>query len=180
MTLSPIDQKILCTILDIYCNKKAPVGSGEIASVLNRNPGAIRNRMPILVNLGFVDSLSGPKGGYMPTTKAYTGMGFNEESAVLSGISKIVDEQEVEIKGINVQSIEFIGIAYLKKCGARVKIIGNTKDIEHESVIKIGPIPSGLVVVGKIIGSDDVRNVLLIEILKMYIWQESLKDFERV
>ena len=169
MTLALTDQKILCTLLDIYCNKKSAVSSDEIADILDRHSGTIRNRMPILINLGFVDSVPGPKGGYIPTAKAYAELGFGDESAILSGISKITDGKEVKIKGVDVCGIEIIAIGRLKKCGARVKVIGNIKDINDEDTIKIDSIPpSGLAVVGKIVGRDDVRHLLLIEVVNMY------------
>jgi len=168
MTLLPVDQKISYTLLDIYCNKKAPVSADEIAGALDKHPGTIRNRISVLRNLGLVDSTPGPKGGYIPTAKAYTDLGFSEESAISANISKIIDGKEIRIENINVQSIEIVGIAYLKRCGARVKVIGNTKEIKNEDVIKIGPIqPSGLVVVGKVMGRDDVRHQLIIEISNM-------------
>jgi len=169
MALALTDQKILCTLLDIYCNKKSAVSSDEIADILDRHSGTIRNRMPILINLGFVDSVPGPKGGYIPTTKAYSELGFGEKSTILSTVSKIIDGKKVKIKGVNVCGIEIIGIAHLKKCGARIKVVGNIKGIKDEDTIKIDSIPpSGLVVVGKIVGRDDVRHILLIEVLNMY------------
>lgn len=47
------------------------IKSKEVADVINKDEGTVRNIILSLKVLGLIDSKPGPNGGYMPTLKAY-------------------------------------------------------------------------------------------------------------
>jgi transcriptional regulator len=71
MDLSPIQKDILITLITLYHQSSHSIKGEEIADVLKRNPGTVRNQMQALKALGLVDGVPGPKGGYTPTALAY-------------------------------------------------------------------------------------------------------------
>jgi predicted transcriptional regulator len=71
MDLSLIQKDILITLITLYHQHSHSIKGEEIAEVLGRNPGTVRNQMQALKALGLVDGVPGPKGGYTPTAMAY-------------------------------------------------------------------------------------------------------------
>ena len=71
MDLSPIQNDILITLISLYEKKSLPIKGEEIADIILRNPGTVRNQMQALKAIGLVDGIPGPKGGYHPTSLAY-------------------------------------------------------------------------------------------------------------
>ncbi len=72
MDLSLIQKDILITLITLYHQHSHPIKGEEIADLIQRNPGTVRNQMQALKTIGFVDGAPGPKGGYIPTALAYT------------------------------------------------------------------------------------------------------------
>ncbi len=71
MDLSLIQKDILITLITLYHQSSHSIKGEEIAEVLKRNPGTVRNQMQALKALGLVEGVPGPKGGYTPTAMAY-------------------------------------------------------------------------------------------------------------
>ena len=71
MDLSLIQKDILITLITLYHQHSHPIKGEEIADVIKRNPGTVRNQMQALKAIGLVDGIPGPKGGYNPTSLAY-------------------------------------------------------------------------------------------------------------
>jgi hypothetical protein len=71
MDLSLIQKDILITLISLYHQHSHPIKGEEIAEVIRRNPGTVRNQMQALKAIGLVDGIPGPKGGYNPTARAY-------------------------------------------------------------------------------------------------------------
>ncbi len=166
MKLTSVQREVLLALIDLYNKSRGKAVKGEdIAGLINKNPGTIRNQMQSLRSLGLVDGVPGPKGGYRPTTEGYKTLSFERyEKAVPVPIFS----GGYILKGINVSSIELISIPDSKKCKATIHAIGNIKTINVGDVIKIGPTPiNRLIILGKVLGRDDMDNVLLIEILEM-------------
>ena len=66
--LTDVQKEILQNLINLYQDSDGKSIKGEdIASVMNRNPGTIRNQMQALRSLGFVRGVPGPRGGYKPT-----------------------------------------------------------------------------------------------------------------
>ena len=70
--LTSVQKEILQTLINLYQSSNGKSIKGEdIAEVMNRNPGTIRNQMQSLRSLGLVKGVPGPRGGYKPTIEAY-------------------------------------------------------------------------------------------------------------
>ncbi len=71
MELTPIQKDIIIALINLQRQKDRAIKGEEIAELIQRNPGTIRNQMQLLKALGLVEGVPGPKGGYKPTGSAY-------------------------------------------------------------------------------------------------------------
>ncbi|MEE8168881.1 MAG: CBS domain-containing protein [Candidatus Hydrothermarchaeales archaeon] len=167
MNLTPVQREILLALIDLYHKIGGVTIKGEdIATLVKKNPGTIRNQMQALRSLGLVEGVPGPKGGYAPTTEGYKILNFEKiEREVIIPIS--IDGRMLE--DLIVRDISLIDIADPNKCRATIHLIGSLKSIALGDTLKIGPTPvNKLVITGHVIGRDDIDNVLLIETLGMF------------
>ncbi|MDO9326657.1 MAG: HTH domain-containing protein, partial [Methanoregula sp.] len=77
MDLSLIQKDILITLVTLYHRQSHSIKGEEIADLIQRNPGTVRNQMQALKTIGLVDGVPGPKGGYIPTGLAYKALNLN-------------------------------------------------------------------------------------------------------
>jgi transcriptional regulator len=158
-----VQKEILQILIDLY--KKLnyrPVKGEEIALVMNRNPGTIRNQMQYLRSLGLVKGIPGPRGGYKPTIKAYHALNINiaDEEATVPLFKK-----GKKLENLTVTKIEFVSIHHPGGCEAIIKVMGNIKQLNLGDKIIVGPTPiNKLVLNGTIVGRDDTDNILLLNI----------------
>ena len=97
MELTVVQREILQELINLYREKNRPIKGTEIALRLNRNPGTIRNQMQALRALDLVDGVPGPKGGYVPTSKAYRALGLGDEGEKVVPIYKDGKSGEPEL-----------------------------------------------------------------------------------
>ena len=144
------------------CIKQEIGRKGEdIAEVMNRNPGTIRNQMQSLRSLGLVKGVPGPRGGYKPTVEAYHSLNITVTDKD-HHVPLYKDGEEV--KGVSVAKIEFTSVPQPGECEAAIKVLGNIKDLNLGDNIRVGPTPvNNLGVMGKIVGRDDMDNILLVD-----------------
>jgi predicted transcriptional regulator len=165
MDLSLIQREILITLITLYHQHSHAIKGEEIAEVLQRNPGTVRNQMQALKAIGLVDGVPGPKGGYNPTALAYKELNltnFGEEAYVP------ISRNGEPVKGVKVSEIDFTTLCHPDLCHADVKLIGSVKVLDIGDHIVIGPTPvNKLILGGEIIGKDEVKQVLIISILEM-------------
>jgi hypothetical protein len=166
MKLTPVQREVLLALIDLYYRSKGDAVKGEeIASLVKKNPGTIRNQMQALRSLGLVEGVPGPKGGYRPTTEGYSILNIKEleeKVHVPIWVGKSI------LEGLTVTGIDLISIPDPEKCRATVHCIGNLKKLPVGKTVRIGPTPvNNLMMRGKVIGRDDIDNVLLIDILEM-------------
>ncbi len=161
--LTSVQKEILQSLINLYREGHSTSVKGEeIAELMNRNPGTIRNQMQSLRSLGLVKGVPGPRGGYKPTIEAYQTLNISS-----SGVEKQVSlfKDGKELKGISVAKIEFTSIPHPAECEAKITILGSIKELDLGDKISIGPTPvNKLTVTGNIVGRDDMGNVLLIDI----------------
>ena len=70
--LTSVQKEILQSLINLYRKSEGKSIKGEeIAGMMSRNPGTIRNQMQSLKSLGLVKGVPGPRGGYKPTIEAY-------------------------------------------------------------------------------------------------------------
>ena len=160
--LTSVQKEILQTLINLYQSSNGKSIKGEdIAEVMNRNPGTIRNQMQSLRSLGLVKGVPGPRGGYKPTIEAYHSLNIS-----VSDNDSIVPiyKNGKKMEGISVARIEFTSVPQPSECEAAIKVLGSIKDLNLGDEISIGPTPvNNLGVMGTIVGRDDMDNILLVD-----------------
>lgn len=165
MDLSLIQKDILITLITLYHQHSRPIKGEDIAEVIQRNPGTIRNQMQALKALELVDGVPGPKGGYNPTAKAYRELNLSqtEEDAEVP-----VARNGATVPGVSAVEIDFTTLCHPDVCQAVVRLMGSVKPFEIGDEIAIGPTPvNKLLLRGEIFGKDEVQSALLMSISEM-------------
>ena len=160
--LTSVQKEILQTLINLYQSSNGKSIKGEdIAEVMNRNPGTIRNQMQALRSLGLVKGVPGPRGGYKPTIEAYHSLNISvsdDDSYVP------IYKNGKRIDDVSVAKIEFTSIPQPTECEAAIKVLGSIKDLNLGDEVRIGPTPvNNLGVMGTIVGRDDMDNILLVD-----------------
>jgi hypothetical protein len=165
MDLSLIQKDILITLITLYHQQSRPIKGEDIAAVIQRNPGTIRNQMQALKALELVDGVPGPKGGYNPTAQAYQ----------VLNISQSEEEAEVPVarngetvRGVSAIEVDFTTLCHPDVCQAVVRLRGSVRPFEIGDDILIGPTPvNKLMLRGEVFGKDEVQGALLLSISEM-------------
>ncbi|MHC1635589.1 MAG: CBS domain-containing protein [Candidatus Methanospirareceae archaeon] len=164
LELTPVHKEMIQLLIGLYKSKKRAIRGEEIAKIVGRNPGTIRNQMQTLKSLGIVDGVPGPKGGYKPTEKAYEILGLSIGKEEIVPVYK----NGQLMKDITVEEINFKAVGHVDICQAHVKILGNIKDFNVDDAIEIGPTPVNKIIIrGKVIGRDDIENILICLVTKV-------------
>ncbi|WP_414469171.1 CBS domain-containing protein [Methanobacterium sp. ACI-7] len=160
--LTSVQKEILQSLINLYRKSKGKSIKGEeIAEIMNRNPGTIRNQMQSLRSLGLVKGVPGPRGGYKPTIEAYHNLNI---SAIDKEALVPIFKSGKELADVNVARIEFTSIPHPGECEAAIKLVGNIKQLDLGDKVRIGPTPvNKLVVNGMVVGRDDMDNLLLLD-----------------
>jgi predicted transcriptional regulator len=165
MELTPIQKEILTALINLYRLKKQAVKGEDIAEVINRNPGTVRNQMQSLKALGLVEGVPGPKGGYKATGETYRALNLSElEKETVVPIKR----NEELVQNATAAEISFTTVRHPDMCNATVHVLGDIKKFDIGDTIAIGPTPvNRLMMRGEIIGRDDTENSLLFVIQEM-------------
>ena len=160
--LTSVQKEILQTLINLYQSSNGKSIKGEdIAEVMGRNPGTIRNQMQSLRSLSLVKGVPGPRGGYKPTIEAYHSLNISVSDAD----SKVpIYKNGKRIEDISVAKIEFTSVPQPSECEAAIKVLGSIKDLNLGDSVTIGPTPvNNLGIMGVIVGRDDMDNILLVD-----------------
>jgi len=165
MELSLIQKDILITLITLYHQQSHSIKGEEIAEMIMRNPGTVRNQMQSLKAVGLVDGVPGPKGGYIPTQLAYKELNLS----VSDGDYDVPISRDGEkIRGVHVQEIDFTTLCHPDICHAVIKLVGSAKIFEIGDKITIGPTPvNKLLIRGEVYGKDESKQSLLIATSEM-------------
>jgi predicted transcriptional regulator len=165
MDLSLIQRDILITLITLYHQHSRSVKGEDIADMIQRNPGTVRNQMQALKTIGLVDGVPGPKGGYIPTALAYKELNLN----VSEGDYDVSISRDGEIiSGATVREIDFTTLCHPDICHAVIKLFGSAKLFEIGDQITIGPTPvNKLLLRGEVFGKDESEQLLLIATTEM-------------
>lgn len=160
MDLSLIQKDILITLITLYHQQSHSIKGEEIATMIQRNPGTVRNQMQSLKAIGLVDGVPGPKGGYIPTESAYKELNLN----LSDGDYDVPIRRNGEIvRGVNVKEIDFTTLCHPDICHAVIKLVGSAKLFEIGDNITVGPTPvNKLLLRGEVFGKDESKQSLLI------------------
>ena len=165
MELTPIQKEILTALINLYRERKQAIKGEDIAEIINRNPGTVRNQMQSLKALGLVEGVPGPKGGYKATGDTYRALCLYELDK--ETVVPIRRNEEI-VPNATAAEISFTTVRHPDLCNATVHVIGDIKKFEIGDAIMIGPTPvNKLVMRGEIIGRDDTQNTLLFVIQEM-------------
>jgi|Deesub1362A_J573_1020465.scaffolds.fasta_scaffold00053_128 hypothetical protein len=162
LELTQIQKDILYALITLYKRKTGlSIKGEEIAELINRNPGTVRNQMQALRALGLVEGVPGPKGGYRPTAKAYEMLSITKPEESVK-VPVVVNDELLE--DLTVEELSFPSISHPEVCQARVRVVGDVKKISVGDRILIGPTPvNELIVTGKVAGRDDTANTVVID-----------------
>ncbi|ODS42725.1 MAG: hypothetical protein MSIBF_05355, partial [Candidatus Altiarchaeales archaeon IMC4] len=159
--ISNVQHEILEVLIELYEKKKDAVKGEDIAALLKRTPGTIRNQMQTLRALGYVDGVPGPKGGYTPTMDAYNILNTTQTEEPVRVPVKIGSN---DVEGLMVQKIAFTNVQHPTECCAMISILGDTKRIKDGDDITVGPTPlNHIILKGRVIGRDDTDRQILVE-----------------
>ncbi len=178
MELTPIQKDILIALINLQREKDRAVKGEEIAELISRNPGTVRNQMQSLKVLGLVEGVPGPKGGYKATGEAYEALSItamdHEASVPIYRNDQLVD-------GATVAEISFTTVRHPDLCHGMLKVLGNIKGFEQGDLVQAGPTPvNKLVVRGEIVGRDDTQNTLVFSINEMIsLPKKPVKNYAR-
>ncbi len=165
MELTPIQKEILTALINLYRERKQAIKGEDIAEVINRNPGTVRNQMQSLKALGLVEGVPGPKGGYKATGETYRALCLSEMEK--ETVVPIKRNDEI-VQNATAAEISFTTVRHPDLCNATVHVIGDIKKFDMGDRITIGPTPvNKLVMRGEVIGRDDTKNTLLFVIQEM-------------
>jgi predicted transcriptional regulator len=165
MELTPVQRDILTALINIHRVEGRAVKGEEIAELIDRNPGTIRNQMQSLKALNLVEGVPGPKGGYRATGAAYEALNIDATGDV---VTVPVIRNGVLVEGATASEIVFNKVMHSQACDGVVRIIGNIRDFDVGDEIEVGPTPvNKLYIRGKVVGRDDTMSRLIIQIKEM-------------
>jgi predicted transcriptional regulator len=165
MDLSLIQRDILITLITLYHQHSRSVKGEDIADMIQRNPGTVRNQMQALKTIGLVDGVPGPKGGYIPTALAYKELNLNVSEG---DYDVTISRNDEIISGATVREIDFTTLCHPDICHAVIKLFGSAKLFEIGDQITIGPTPvNKLLLRGEVFGKDESEQLLLIATTEM-------------
>jgi predicted transcriptional regulator len=135
--LTATQREVLETLVRLYEKEKRSIKSKEIATILNKDEGTVRNIIAWLKGMGLIESLTGPSGGYVPTLKAYD---------VIKGTSGQVEEYGYGILTAGddgsryrfiARSLEIMGLLTGGPVRAVIKILGDLNRLKEGDRVKL-------------------------------------------
>mgnify|MGYP003602993649 CR=1 FL=1 len=165
MDLTPVQRDILTALINIHRVEGRAVKGEEIAELIDRNPGTIRNQMQSLKALNLVEGVPGPKGGYKATGSAYEALSIEATGDV---VTVPIVRNGVVVEGTTASEIVFNKVMHSHQCDGVVRVIGNIRDFNVGDSIEVGPTPvNRLYIRGKVTGRDDTMSRLIFHIDEM-------------
>lgn len=165
MDLTPVQRDILTALINIHRVEGRAVKGEEIAELIDRNPGTIRNQMQSLKALNLVEGVPGPKGGYKATGSAYEALNIEATGDV---VTVPMVRNGVVVEGTTASEIIFNKVMHSHQCDGVVRVIGNIRDFNVGDSIEVGPTPvNRLYIRGKVTGRDDTMSRLIFHIDEM-------------
>ncbi|MEM3322824.1 MAG: CBS domain-containing protein [Metallosphaera sp.] len=163
--LSSTQREILLALIELYNRQKKMIKSKEVADMISKDEGTVRNIILSLKVLGLVDSKPGPNGGYLPTLKAYEFVKNPSIIPILDKLSLYRGNIETDVK---VENIELLDITNPSGNRVILKISGDTKKIRPGDNVRLGPTPySRLVIEGVVLNEEEERREIIIDVKRM-------------
>lgn len=161
--LTMSQREVLEALIKLYEQKRRLIKSKEIADLIHRDEGTVRNIILSLKSLGLIESKTGPRGGYMPTLKAYE---IIRGSVTQIPVKLRKDGAELDI---TITGIEILDILNPEGARAILRVHGLTRKLLRPGdKVEIGPTPLiGLRIEGEVIHVDPVSSQISVKINRM-------------
>ena len=166
--LTPVQRDTLTALINIHGHERQVVKGEEIAELMDRAPGTIRNQMQSLKALNLVESITGPRGGYKATEAAFEALslsnsGDGDEMAVP------VTRNGAIVKGVSATEITFNNVMNpTHQCNGLIQIIGSIRNFAIGDEVAVGPTPvNKLFIRGKVVGRADTMNRLILNVTEV-------------
>lgn len=162
--LTPTQREVLEALVKLYEKHKRIIKSVEIAEVVRKDEGTVRNVISTLRSLGLLESKTGPGGGYVPTLKAIE---LVKAPPIPSyGILRVwKGERELSVTAY---AMEIIDILNPEGGKAVLRVGGSLDELKEGDVIRVGPTPyTRLYAEGTILQLDRSSGQLILQIKRM-------------
>ena len=162
--LTPVQRNVLSVLINLHGQERQAVKGKEIAELLGRHPGTIRNQMQSLRDLNLVEAVTGPKGGYKAMSTAYEVLRLDEKEDGDEAVVPVI-RNGVLVKGATSSEIIFNNIMHPNHCGAVIRIIGNIRNFDIGDDVEVGPTPVNKIYIrGKVVGLDNITSGLVLNV----------------
>lgn len=162
--LTSTQREVLEALVKLYEQNKRLIKSVEIAEVVRKDEGTVRNVISSLRSLGLLESKTGPSGGYIPTLKAVELVKMPPLPSY--GLLRIWKEgRETNVTAF---SLEIIDVLNPEGGKALLRVGGNVEELKEGDEVKVGPTPyMRLVIEGTVHSIDRISGQLSILIKRM-------------
>jgi predicted transcriptional regulator len=175
LPLRSIQREVLEALVKLYEERRRMVKSKEVAKVLGKDEGTVRNIIMWLKSMGYVESRTGPAGGYVPTLKAYEVLRGATPYIMEPGYGVIIVFREGETLRLTAVHMEILGLFSAEPAKALVKVMGDLTQVDVGLRARIESLPKRKLVIEGVIRNRDLNaSELLIEISKMAVLPEEL------
>lgn len=173
--LSSTQREILLALIELYNKGKRMIKSKEVADMIGKDEGTVRNIILSLKVLGLVESKPGPNGGYLPTLKAYEFIKNPTITPILDKLSLYRGNIETDIK---VENVELMDVTNPSGNKVILKVTGDLRKLRSGDLVRLGPTPySRLVIEGIVLNADNDRKEILLDVKRMVsIPKEKVKN----
>jgi predicted transcriptional regulator len=128
-----------------------------------------------LKSMGYVESRTGPAGGYVPTLKAYEVLRGVTPYIMEPGYGVVIVFREGETLRLTAVHMEILGLFSAEPAKALVKVMGDLTQVDVGLRARIESLPKRKLVIEGVIRNRDLNaSELLIEISKMVVLPEEL------
>ncbi len=175
MPLRSVQREVLEALVKLYEERRKMVKSKEVAKLLGKDEGTVRNIIMWLKSMGYVESRTGPAGGYVPTLKAYEVLRGVTPYVMEPGYGVVIVFRDGETIRLTAVHMEILGLFSAEPTKALVKVIGDLTRADVGLKARIESLPKRKLVIEGVIRSRDLNaSELLIEISKMAVIPEEL------
>ena len=168
MRLTGVQREVLEALLRLYEEKGRMVKSKEVAAVLGKDEGTVRNIILGLKSLGLVTSRTGPNGGYAPTLKAYE---FAQRGGALGlGYGRVLVKGPRGTAELVAVSVELIGLFSPGSVKAVITVAGSTDKLVEGAKVRVESTPyPNIVLEGIVAKVNEMPLQVLAEITRLSI-----------
>ena len=164
MELTPVQRDVLTALINLHRQEGQAIKGEEIAELVGRNPGTIRNQMQSLRSLNLVEGVTGPKGGYKATAAAYDALSMDNNNG--DEVIVPVVRNGVVVDGVSATEIILNKVMLsTQRCSGLIRIIGNIRNFDIGDEVEVGPTPiAKLYIRGKVVGLDNTTSGLVLNV----------------